>query len=92
MSTKKKMTVNDYKLWSKFKGVQNNTITQGELRLIEHLHAKYFDHPIENLCTCRGEQMKGRIQECVDDLNIIYKNGSEQCTRMGTNSCKNVKL
>tara|TARA_R100001460_G_scaffold31516_1_gene62067 strand:+ start:1521 stop:1754 length:234 start_codon:yes stop_codon:yes gene_type:complete len=75
MSTKIKMTTNDYNQWSKFKGVQNNTITQSELRLIEHLHAKYFDHPLESLCTCRGEKMKGKIQQYVDDINSIYENG-----------------
>ena len=35
MSKQLKMTENDYRQWSKFKGVKNNTITQGELRLIE---------------------------------------------------------
>ena len=73
----KKMTENDYRQWSKFKGVQNNTITQSELRLIEHLHAKYYDHPIETLCTCRGEKMAGKIQKFVDDINIIYENESK---------------
>jgi|TARA_R110002020_G_scaffold34108_7_gene104122 hypothetical protein len=77
MSKKLHMIKNDYNQWSKFKGVKNNTITQSELRLIEHLHAKYYDHPLETLCTCRGETMKGKIQQYVDDLNIIYNNGSE---------------
>ena len=69
------MTENDYRQWSKFKGVKNNTITQGELRLIEHLHAKYYNHSLETLCTCRGEKMAGKIQQFVDDINVVYENG-----------------
>lgn len=83
MSQQLKMTENDYKQWSKFKGVKNNTITQSELRLIEHLHSKYYNHQLETLCTCRGEKMKGKIQQFVDDINIVYENGYKQCTQMG---------
>ena len=75
MSKELQMTENDYKQWSKFKGVKNNTITQSELGLIEHLHSKYYNHPLESLCTCRGEKMKGKIQQSVDDINVIYGNG-----------------
>lgn len=70
----------DYDKWTTFKGVKNNTIAKDELKLIEILHAKYFDHPLESLCTCRGEHIIGRIQEFVDDLNAIYKNGYKRST------------
>jgi len=69
------MNQHDYNQWSKFKGVKNNTIAKHELKLIETLHAKYFNHPLESLCACRGEHIIGRIQEFVDELNVIYENG-----------------
>ena len=75
MTSDAKMIKVDYDQWSKFKGVKNNTISQSELRLIETLHAKYFNHPLETLCTCRGEKMAGKIQGFVDDLNVVYANG-----------------
>jgi hypothetical protein len=27
------------------------------------------------LCTCRGEKMAGKIQQFVDDINVVYENG-----------------
>ena len=75
MTDKVQMVKVDYDQWTSFKGVKNNTIAKHELSLIEVLHAKYFDHPRESLCTCRGEHIIGRIQECVDELNVIYENG-----------------
>ena len=74
------MIKHDYDQWSKFKGVKNNTITKHELKLIESLHAKYFNHPLESLCTCRGEHIIGRIQQFVDELNVVYKNGYKGST------------
>jgi len=80
MSEDVKMEKIDYDQWSKFKGVKSNTIAKEELRLIESLHAKYFNHPIESLCTCRGEHIIGIIQSSVDELNAIYKNGYKRGT------------
>lgn len=74
------MDKHDYDQWSKFKGVKNNTIAKDELKLIESLHAKYFNHPLESLCTCRGEHIIGRIQQFVDELNVVYKNGYKGST------------
>ncbi len=80
MTQKVQMIKLDYDHWTKFKGVKNNTIAESELRLIENLHAKYFNHPHESLCTCRGEKEVGKIQEWVDQLNVIYKNGYKRST------------
>jgi len=80
MTEKVQMIKVDYDQWTKFKGVKNNTIAKNELKLIESLHAKYFNHPYETLCTCRGEHIIGRIQEFVDELNVIYKNGYKRST------------
>tara|TARA_R110002020_G_scaffold21602_2_gene73504 strand:+ start:169 stop:411 length:243 start_codon:yes stop_codon:yes gene_type:complete len=80
MTQKVQMIKIDYDQWSKFKGVKNNTIAESELRLIENLHAKYFNHALESLCTCRGEHIKGQIQLFVNELNVIYKNGYKGST------------
>lgn len=80
MSSKVQMIKIDYDQWTRFKGVKNNTIAESELRLVENLHAKYFNHPLESLCTCKGEKIKYKIQEYIDDLNSIYSNGYKRST------------
>ena len=72
---KEQLSKNDYEKWKRFKGFTGNQITSTDLRLIEYLHSKYFNHPLETLCTCRGEKIVGKVQAWVDDINKIYENG-----------------
>ena len=72
---KVQLSKNDYEKWKRFKGFTGNQITSTDLRLIEYLHSKYFNHPLETLCTCRGEKIVGKVQGWVDDIYKIYENG-----------------
>ena len=52
---KVQLSKNDYEKWKRFKGFTGNQITSTDLRLIEYLHSKYFNHPLK-LCAPAEEK------------------------------------
>lgn len=62
------MTKEDRKIWKAFKANQSITISKGDVKVIETLHAKYFNHRPQKLCSCNPKQ----AQRWIDELNNIY--------------------
>jgi hypothetical protein len=60
------MESSDYFFWS---GI-GNRITREEYKKVCELHAKYFDHKVKYLCTCKPSA----IQKYIDDLNKVFDN------------------
>lgn len=62
------MTKEESALWAEFRSRDGEAISPKELKLIGHLHAKYYKHSYEVPCTCNGKAVKRMI----DDINKIY--------------------
>lgn len=62
------MELTDIKWWREFRAKNSNTISGSEVKKISELHAKYFNHKYQKLCTCNPKQ----AQSYINDLNELY--------------------
>lgn len=64
------MESKDYFYWLDFRAGIGNTISRDEYKKVCELHAKYFNHKVKYVCTCKPALIQGYI----DDLNEFFNN------------------
>ncbi len=62
-------TDKDRKDWELFRSQNRSKITRNEYKMISQLHAKYYNHPYHEPCTCNPQTIKNWIRQ----LNDIYE-------------------
>ena len=67
------MTKEDLSIWKIFKDSLRNTVSKNDVKMIEQLHATYFNHRPIKLCTCNPKQ----VQRFINDLNGLYELNSQ---------------
>jgi len=63
------MESSDYFYWYDFRAGIGNRITREEYNKVCELHAKYFNHKVKYVCTCKPSA----IQKYIDDLNEFFE-------------------
>jgi len=66
-----KFSKKDFKIWTQFREVKKQTLSDVEYKLNCSLHAEYYNHKYYRPCTCSPAKIKSWIKE----LNIIWDNG-----------------
>lgn len=62
-------TDKDKKDWELFRSQNRTKITRDEFAMICELHAKYYNHPYHQPCTCNPNTIKTWIRQ----LNDVYE-------------------
>lgn len=62
----------DYKDWHTFRIHKKTTITGAEFKMVCELHAKYYKHKFNKICTCNPK----KINRWIKELNVIFNNGN----------------
>ena len=63
-----RMTNDDANKWLNYKNNYKVQPSEDQIDLIVQLHAKYFNHKYQELCTCSPK----RIKQWITHLNDIY--------------------